>query len=73
MTETPEIDAPIIPNATKGQGDFLLPLKNASLPDSLPVRQFQGHGIGEEMHEDPGIPNYGKAGRGIRLEGYTRI
>ena len=32
------------------------------------VREFQGHGIGKEMHEDPGIPNYGKAGRGIRLE-----
>ena len=29
------------------------------------VREFQGHGIGESMHEDPGIPNYGKAGRGI--------
>lgn len=32
------------------------------------VREFQGHGIGKEMHEDPGIPNYGKAGKGIRLE-----
>ena len=32
------------------------------------VREFQGHGIGREMHEDPGIPNYGKQGRGIRLE-----
>ena len=32
------------------------------------VKEFQGHGIGESMHEDPGIPNYGKAGRGIRLE-----
>ncbi len=32
------------------------------------VKEFQGHGIGSEMHEDPGIPNYGKAGRGIRLE-----
>ena len=32
------------------------------------VREFQGHGIGRDMHEDPGIPNYGKAGRGIRLE-----
>lgn len=32
------------------------------------VREFQGHGIGREMHEDPGIPNYGKVGRGIRLE-----
>jgi len=32
------------------------------------VKEFQGHGIGSQMHEDPGIPNYGKAGRGIRLE-----
>ena len=32
------------------------------------LREFQGHGIGREMHEDPGIPNYGKAGKGIRLE-----
>ncbi len=32
------------------------------------VREFQGHGIGKQMHEDPGIPNYGKAGRGPRLE-----
>ena len=32
------------------------------------IREFQGHGIGREMHEDPGIPNYGKAGKGIRLE-----
>ncbi len=32
------------------------------------VQEFQGHGIGKEMHEDPGIPNSGKAGRGLRLE-----
>ena len=32
------------------------------------VKEFQGHGIGREMHEDPGIPNYGKAGKGIRIE-----
>ena len=32
------------------------------------IREFEGHGIGREMHEDPGIPNFGKAGRGIRLE-----
>ena len=32
------------------------------------IREFEGHGIGKEMHENPGIPNYGKAGRGIRLE-----
>ena len=32
------------------------------------VKEFQGHGIGRSMHEDPAIPNYGKAGKGIRLE-----
>lgn len=32
------------------------------------VREFEGHGIGKSMHEEPEIPNYGKAGRGIRLE-----
>ncbi|MCQ2798894.1 MAG: type I methionyl aminopeptidase [Bacilli bacterium] len=31
------------------------------------VREFTGHGIGREMHEDPYIPNYGKAGTGPTL------
>lgn len=31
------------------------------------VKDFVGHGIGKNMHEDPQIPNYGKPGRGIRL------
>lgn len=32
------------------------------------VKEFQGHGIGRQMHEDPGIPNYGKQGRGPKIE-----
>ncbi len=32
------------------------------------VRDFVGHGIGREMHEDPQIPNYGPAGRGPILK-----
>ena len=32
------------------------------------VREFEGHGIGKEMHEEPEIPNYGKAGKGPRIE-----
>lgn len=32
------------------------------------VRQYVGHGIGRNMHEDPQIPNYGQRGRGIRLK-----
>jgi methionyl aminopeptidase len=31
------------------------------------VREFVGHGIGQQMHEDPQIPNYGDPGRGPRL------
>lgn len=32
------------------------------------VREFVGHGIGKSMHEDPQVPNYGDAGRGLRLK-----
>jgi methionyl aminopeptidase len=31
------------------------------------VREFVGHGIGSELHEEPQIPNYGPGGRGHRL------
>ena len=31
------------------------------------VRELEGHGIGREMHEVPGVPNYGKQGRGAKL------
>ena len=31
------------------------------------VREYVGHGIGADLHEDPSVPNYGKAGRGPRL------
>lgn len=31
------------------------------------VREYTGHGVGRELHEDPAVPNYGKAGRGVRL------
>jgi methionyl aminopeptidase len=32
------------------------------------VREYTGHGIGKEMHEDPSIPNFGTPGTGPRLE-----
>lgn len=31
------------------------------------VREFVGHGVGRQMHEEPEVPNYGKAGHGVRL------
>lgn len=32
------------------------------------VRPFVGHGIGQAMHEDPQVPNYGRPGAGMRIE-----
>ncbi len=32
------------------------------------VRDYVGHGVGRNMHEDPPIPNYGRPGRGPRLK-----
>ena len=31
------------------------------------VREYVGHGVGRELHEDPEVPNYGIAGHGLRL------
>ncbi len=32
------------------------------------VRNFVGHGIGQNLHEDPQVPNFGEPGRGLRLK-----
>ena len=32
------------------------------------VRDLVGHGIGRSLHEEPNVPNYGRPGKGIRLE-----
>ena len=31
------------------------------------VKKFVGHGIGQDLHEDPNVPNFGTPGRGVRL------
>lgn len=31
------------------------------------VREYEGHGVGSALHEDPGVPNFGRAGHGPRL------
>ena len=31
------------------------------------VRDLVGHGVGQALHEDPSVPNFGKAGHGVKL------
>ncbi|MGO7748401.1 M24 family metallopeptidase, partial [Rhizobium ruizarguesonis] len=31
------------------------------------IREYTGHGIGTEMHMDPDVPNWGRAGRGPKI------
>ena len=42
--------------------------RNAEKFGFKPVRTMGGHGIGKDMHEDPFVPMYGRAGTGIKLE-----
>ena len=32
------------------------------------VRDFVGHGVGRDMHQEPNVPNFGKRGRGVKLQ-----
>jgi len=32
------------------------------------VRDYVGHGIGKDLHEDPPVPNFGMSGRGVKLK-----
>jgi methionyl aminopeptidase len=50
-------------------GDVSYAIQNASEQAGLAVvRSLVGHGVGKSMHEDPQVPNYGRAGKGPLLE-----
>ena len=42
--------------------------KHAKKHGFEPVREMGGHGVGKNLHEDPFIPMYGRAGTGVKLE-----
>jgi methionyl aminopeptidase len=43
-------------------------VERAAAPGYGVVREYVGHGIGTQMHEEPQVPNYGRPGRGLRLD-----
>lgn len=49
-------------------GDISHAIEKTVLPGGYGiVREFVGHGVGENLHEEPEIPNFGRPGRGPRL------
>ena len=61
----------VIPHVTEGRrvGDISSFIEQAALARGYSVvREFVGHGVGRKLHEEPQIPNYGKAGRGPKLK-----
>ena len=49
-------------------GDIGFAVENFVISNGFSVvKAYTGHGVGRELHEDPSIPNYGRAGRGVRL------
>jgi methionyl aminopeptidase len=59
--------AVVKPGATLGDVGFAVQKVVEDAGFSV-VRDFVGHGIGVHMHEDPQVPNYGVAGRGMKLK-----
>ena len=50
-------------------GDIGAAVESLAQPDGIGVvRDYVGHGIGRQMHEAPSVPNYGSAGKGLRLK-----
>lgn len=59
--------AAIVPGARVG--DVSAAVENYVRSNGMSVvRDFVGHGIGRALHEEPPVPNYGKAGTGLKLE-----
>ena len=50
-------------------GDIGSAIENTAKPYGYGVvREYIGHGIGRQMHEAPNVPNYGVAGKGLKLK-----
>ena len=68
VTEKSFYEAMTFAKAGNRLGDVGSAVENFVISNGFSVvRQYTGHGIGKDLHEEPEIPNYGRAGRGARL------
>ncbi len=58
--------AAVRPGATLGDIGYAIE-RHAKRHDYSIVREYCGHGIGREMHEEPQVLHFGKPGTGVRL------
>ena len=68
VTEGSFYEAMKVAKAGNRVGDLGSAVENFVISNGFSVvKDFVGHGVGYNLHEDPEIPNFGKAGRGVRL------
>ena len=68
VTEKSFWEAMKVAKAGNRIGDIGFAVENFVISNGFSVvKTYTGHGVGAELHEEPEIPNYGRAGRGARL------
>ena len=68
VTERSFYEAMKVAKAGNRIGDIGHAVENFVISNGFSVvKEYVGHGVGAELHEDPQVPNYGVAGRGVRL------
>ena len=68
VTEQSFYEAMKFAKAGNRVGDIGSAIENFVISNGFSVvRKYVGHGVGAELHEEPEVPNFGRAGRGARL------
>ena len=68
VTEKSFYEAMKLAKAGNRIGDIGFAVENFVISNGFSVvRDYVGHGVGKDLHEEPEVPNFGKAGRGARL------
>ena len=68
VTEASFYEAMKVARSGNRIGDIGFAVENYVISNGFSVvREYTGHGVGRDLHEEPEIPNFGKAGRGVRL------